>query len=374
MALFITCRKNWLDTVWAKEKIPLLTDEAVRKKIPYYFFFSPEELRRYASVYENERSCILLLTEKGEAGMDLAALSRQLHLPVIVFAHHFDENPFAGFSCVMTKLDDSMEQVISLLRSRGCRYPAIVGMISTGDQDRVRIEQFKKADPSGRGLVFDTKSGRLIESLERLFLCEEPIDSIICSNDMQAVRLIRLFDMIDPGWNRKMLLVSGGKTRLGEYTSPSITTRVRVHDAGSRHVFRIYRMLVSDPEVSSIRMIIREQLIERESTAAADPCGLVFSQCAIPPRERVMEIIEEGFFAEKLEILLADADGTDLAILSGLIKGMPRALIAQTAFCSESTIKYRLRQYKEITGCRGTKEFTGLLRIYLDAVKLHAPG
>ena len=69
MALFITCRKNWLDTVWAKEMIPLITEEAVRKKIAYYFFFSPDELSRYASVYENERSCILLLTEKGEAGM-----------------------------------------------------------------------------------------------------------------------------------------------------------------------------------------------------------------------------------------------------------------------------------------------------------------
>lgn len=372
MALFITCRKNWLDTVWAKEKIPLLTDEAVRKKISYYFFFSCEELRRYASVYENERSCILLLTEKGEAGMDLAALSRQLHLPVIVFAHHFDENPFTDFSCVMIKLDDSMNQMMDLLISHGCRYPAVVGMISTGDQDRVRIEQFKKADPSGRGLVFDTKSGRLIESLERLFLCEEPIDSIICSNDMQAVRLIRLFDMIDPGWNRKLLLVSGGKTRLGEYTSPSITTRVRIHDAGSRHVFRIYRMLVSDPEVSSIRMIIREQIIERESTAATDPCALVFSQCDVPQKDRILEIIEEGYKAEKLEILLADADSTDHAIMYGLMKGMPRAIIAESAFCSESTVKYRLRRYKDITFCRTTKEFAGLLRVYLDAEKVRA--
>ena len=51
---------------------------------------------------------------------------------------------------------------------------------------------------------------------------------------------------------------------------------------------------------------------------------------------------------------------------------MPRAIIAESAFCSESTVKYRLRRYKDITFCRTTKEFAGLLRVYLDAEKVRA--
>lgn len=370
MALFITCRKEWLGSIWAKEKIGNLTNAASRRRIKYYFFYSTDELEMYRDVYESEPSCIVLLSNGGESERRLVSMFKELPMPLIVFGDHKYESISNEISYVMSDTADLTSRILDIFKKKGCKYPAVVGMVSTGQMDSLKIEQFKKMDYSGRGLVFDTESGKLSEAVEKLFKSSEPVDSIICSNDLQAICLIKIFDMVDPDWNKRLLLASYGNTTLVSQTSPSVTTGDFGFDSGSEQVIRIYRTLISGAGVSAMHTIMRHGFIERESTATQSPEGIVFSEKVTPKTETIKESVRRYKKAEKIEKILLGADAVDYRVIRGLMKGEKITDIADDAYCSPGTIKYRIKKYKETVGLAKTAEFSALLNELIDYKKI----
>lgn len=372
MALFITCRKEWLDSIWAKEKISNLTKAASARRIKYYFFFSREELEMYKEVYESEPSCVVLLTNNGKSDEELVNRFRELPMPIILFSNHKYGEISNEISIVVSNAADYIASILNVFKKRGCRYPAVVGMISTGHQDAIRIERFKKLDYSKKELVFDTKTGKLTEALEKLFGSREPVDGIICSNDLQAACLIGVFNMIDPEWNKKLLLASCGGMTFAGLMTPSVTTVNSDMDSGSRQVLKIYRMLANDRDVYSVHVITRQGLVERESTATQKPEGIIFSQKDIPSPEAIKEVIRTYKKAEKIERILSEADMTDYRIISGLMNGETSTRIAESTYCSVGTIKYRIKKYKEVIGEEKTADLAAVFNEIIDYDKINS--
>ena len=370
MALFITCKKEWLNSVWSKEKIGYLIKEANKKRISYHFFFSYEELLMYKEKYEEEDSSIVIITNLSKHFDELLDKYEDLPLNVIVFANHMHANLSSEYSYVMDDTANSMILSVELLKTKGCKHPCLVGLLSNGGQDRLKIESFKKHDYSNGNLIFDTESGRLVEAIEKLFNCDSLIDSVICSNDLQAIRLIKIFDLIDPKWNEKLLLVSYGNTKISFLSRPTITSATVGFEEGAKEVVKIHEKLIKDKDISAMHVVTRTKLFERESTNTFAPKGINFSKCKLPSLDDVNQIIEDGYKAEKIEKILIGATKIDYHILYGIMNKENQKEIAKKAHCSEGTIKYHLRQYKDIVGFKNTKEFIDILDRYIDSKKL----
>lgn len=370
MALFITCGKEWLNTIWAKEKISYLIKEANKKKIDYYFFFSLEELKMYEDKYQNEKSCIVIVANLEKVDEKIINEYKKSNMPIIISAHSIKTLTYGEYSFALDDMEQSMQKIFEIINKRNCKHPAVVGLISQGYQDSMKIDYYKKYNKAKKQLIFDTKTMKLFESVKKLFNSNEVVDAIICSNDFQAIRLMKIFDLIDPNWNDKLLLFSFGNTKLGSFSKPTITSGTFGFKEVSIKTIQVYEALIKDPSLLSMRVVVKANFYERESSNKNKPRGILFKPSIAPSDEKIKEIINEAKKAEKLEEILINLDDVDLSIIYGLMLGKKRKEISLSAHCSESTVKYRLKGYKNTLKCDTTKQLADILKEYISMEKL----
>ena len=370
MALFITCKKEWLNTVWAKRKIDSLIKEANKKKINYYFFFSLDELKMYENIYLNEKSCILLISNVYRIDEKILEEYKELPLKIISASYNSQMSIDDPYSYSINDIRDSIIQSLNILKEKGCKHPSLVGLLENGNQDYLKIGYYKKYNYSRKQLIFDTKTGYIYESIKKLLNSNELIDAIICSNDFQAMTLIKVLELIDPNWNEKLLLLSYGNTQLASYYKPTITSQDFGFEQTSKKAILIYETLIKNPDIKSINVVLEAKFNLRETTNNTNPKGIRFNKPRIISDKKIRQIITECKKLHKIERLLMSTDEIDLIILYGILNKMKRKEIANRAHCSESTIKYRLNEYKKILNVDTNKEAIELLSYFVDKDKL----
>lgn len=368
MALFIECNKNWENSVWAKQKILSLIHECKRKKIDYYFINEANDLKEYKDVYNKEFSCIVIAKMIPEDFDRLLDSYKDYNLPKISFIQFDDFNVARNINCVINDVNDYMERAYKILEKRSAKHPALLGMLSNGLQDSLKINNFKNNNYFNDKYIFESKKN-FNDAILKLFKCDKKIDSIIVSNDLQAIRLIKILDLIDSNWNDKLLLISYGNLALSHLSKPSISSGTLSFGVSAKEVIRIYETLMKNSHIHSIQTVVDSQILEKESSNKNNPKGIVFSKSNLPNTKTIKDIIFDNRI-EKLESLLADLDDIDYDILYGLMKKYNRKRICEIAHCSEGTIKYRLNKYKEIIHHNNANELINLLNEYIDPNKL----
>lgn len=370
MALFITCRKEWLDTIWAKQKIDSLIKEANKKRISYYFFFSLDELKMYENIYLNEKSCILLISNVYRNDENILEEYKELPLKIISSSYNTQMSIDDPYSYSINDIQDSIVQSLKILEDKGSKHPSLVGLLENGNQDYLKIGYYKKHNYSKKNLIFDTKTGHIYESIKKLLNSNELIDAIICSNDFQAIALIKILEIIDPNWNDKLLILSYGNTRLGSYYKPTITSQGFGFEKTAKKAILVYETLIKNPDIKTINVVLETEFNLRETTNTNNPKGIRFNNPRIISDKKIKEILSECKKQYRIETLLMNADETDLIILYGILTNMKRKDIASKAHCSESTIKYRLKEYKETLKVDKNKDIVELLNNFIDKDKL----
>ena len=207
--------------------------------------------------------------------------------------------------------------------------------------------------------------GNLSQTCKDFYERIQEFDSVICSNDIIAIKLLNFLKekkMDVPG---KMHVVSIGETRLAQLVQPRITTAsLNFTDIG-HHAVRLYNLLRRNPDITALHVKLEAAINEME---------LPLRLAALPLKKQELPAPVLGNFYEDtdvqriftLENLISHCQSIDFAILKGMIDGKPYREIAELHYTSDNAVKYRIKRMLELAQCENKDQ---LLQLVLQQLR-----
>ena len=365
MPIFIDRRMDQYPTCWNRAKLTGLVEEAAKRRIKCYFVGSREDVLTYADELQREPSSLVLFLASNEEPSNLLSEYVGLPLSPIVFAHHILNMLEDEFSYVMSDLAGAMREAVGLLKARGCRHPALFAVDFKSNHDICRVESFKRIYGTEEPLVFDLGNG-LVDCISELVSCRDRIDGLICINDFCALPLMRVLDRLDPDWNAKMLMLGFSDTTLAALHKPALTSVSLNYEDGGRAVVRLHRMLAKHEDMAHLHFIMKSSLLLRDTTEAAFPPGMRFSEMTPVSDAEIFRLICTRKHFMMLENLLNYADTVTLRLMLGLMDGKTADSISKELFISKDGLLYHLRKLKSAFGMENAKEIAAFLCTWIN--------
>ena len=369
MPIFISCSKALARACWGREKLGSIAAEATKKRIKCYFVCSREDVLTYEDELRREPSSLVLFFDSNEDPSSLLSEFAGLPLHVIVFAHHFHDMFESEFSYVMSDLSDAMQCAIRHLQSRKCTSPALFAVGRQSYHDRCREETFRRFSGTETPRVFHS-AGRLQDTTKALLQTHEPIDALLCVNDLFALALMPLLSALDPEWNRKMLLLGFSDTIVGALHRPSLTSLTLGYAAGGREVVHIHRSIPKNEQLACMHAVMKSVLVARDTTEADAPCGICFADYPKLSDNQLTALLGSYNDLMHLENLLHTCDSIDYRLIAALLEGSSQGEAAEQLFLTTDSIKYRVRKMRRLLGCESSQALTTFLRTWIDKTHL----
>ena len=186
-------------------------------------------------------------------------------------------------------------------------------------------------------------------------------NSVICTNDVVAVKLINYLKTKNVSVPKKIYVATIGNTILSEFITPSITVAKFDCVLIGKQSVKLYTMLTRNSEMSSISAKISSEIYPREST---ENCKV-----SIMPRSNFQQkkTDEINFYSDTdvsnifdTENLVSNCDDLDFKILYGMICDKRLTVLANELYTTENTIKYRIKRMLNLTGTASRKELINL--------------
>ena len=369
MPIFISCSKALARACWGREKLESIAAEAAKKRIKCYFVASRAELIAHEAAYLAEPSSLVIIPGNEREMLNIRAEFAGLPLHVIVFAHHFHDMFESEFSYVMSDLSDAMQCAIRHLQSRKCTSPALFAVGRESYHDCCREETFRRFSGTESPRVFHSV-GKLKDTTKALLQTREPIDALLCVNDLFALALMPLLSALDPAWNRKMLLLGFSDTFVGALHRPALTSLTLGYAAGGREVVHIHRAIPKNEQLACMHAVMKSVLAARETTAADAPRGICFADYPELSDSRLAELLGSYNDLMRLENLLHTCDSIDYRLIAALLEGSSQSEAAEQLFLTTDSIKYRVRKIRRQLRCESTQALTAFLRTWIDKANL----
>ena len=365
MPIFVSCPKALLHACWGQEKLGSIFDEAAKKRIKCYYVSSRAELLAYESAYLAEPSSLVIIPGNEQELLQCRAEFADLPLHIILFAHHDHDILESEFSYVMSDFSDAMQRAVKHLRGRGCEHLALFSVNPRSYHDCCREKTFRRFSGMETPLVFSLRENRL-DNVKQLLAMREPIDALLCVNDVTALSLMPLFCALDADWNRKMLLLGFSDTVLGALHRPSLTSFSLGFAEGGAEVVHIHRAVQKNPQLACMHAIMKTTLFVRDTTAAEAPRGICFADYPRLPDAQIDALYASGKKLMCLENLLRSCDRTDYRLMLALMDGMSQGEMAEHLYLTVDSIKYRVRKLKRMLGISTVRELATFLCKWLD--------
>lgn len=279
----------------------------------------------------------------------------------IVLLGNADRNAVGRhFSLVSADVAHDVKALYAYLLAAGGHTVALYGINPHSASDRRRENAFLSAGGKVEDIFYNENGlADCFQAFARKAAC---YDAVLTANDLCAVSLLRALAQA----NVSAPLVAGcDETLLARQTHPTVTNlRTRYGDFG-RAAIHLARLLVKNPAVGSAEVLLESEIVPGESTA----CHPVPSKDATQaPTDTAAR---DGFYADpevsemiKLEAFLQNADETDRAILSRLLRGESYAQVADAVFLSVGGIKYKLSRLCSVCDFASKEEMLFLLGKY----------
>ncbi|MDD5603517.1 MAG: hypothetical protein PHG48_05455, partial [Eubacteriales bacterium] len=129
-----------------------------------------------------------------------------------------------------------------------------------------------------------------------------------------------------------------------------------------------WNYLIKNPSVVSMRIVVKDEMLIRGSTADSAPM--------IPPLQRIRPVstLKEKFFSDPhmkeivmIEGCLRRCDALDMKIIDGIAGGKSYETLADELFVSPGTIHYRASAIYRAAGVAGRSSYEDLLSRYIDS-------
>lgn len=266
-------------------------------------------------------------------------------------------------SYVLLDYELAMNEALSYLRRNGKEKTVLYGINRNSYTDKLKSKLFLPRD-----IVYN--NGNLEESFSTLISKLERYDSIICSNYISAVSLVKLLGEKGVRIPDDIYLISFGNSLLGGLIEPSLTTvELDFYQLGE-HAVSLFVFLAKQKSKVSLTAKIPCSI---RADASTEHIGYVPEYT----KWRSQPVQAENFYSDpvvgtvmKIENLLIKCDTIDYHILCGLYENTPYAQLSEQVFVSENTLKYRVKRMLGICGWKTRQELADHLFQYISIEKL----
>ena len=369
MPIFLCYDPTKCASPWTQEKHSSMTNEFAKKRIKYFSIYSPDELEKYLTKYNDEMSSIVFFPATEKERRYLFDRYSKFNINRIIFAHQNVDVIKTNFSYIMSDFYGDMELAFSHLRSKGCNSIALFYPNPGAYHDSMRIKTYKEF-AGNDDLIFESKGSTAYPTLEKLMRCDKRIDAIICTTDYVAYYLMLFLDEIDKDWRKKLLVMSFSNSIISSLSSPSLSSISLNYVEGGKEVVTIHRALEKNPRMAYMNIIMKSRLFARETTDTENPSGMIFSEYPFYNYEEVQKIISPQHKCMALEKLLASSDICDLEIMHGLLTGATHNEIATRLYLSCDSIKHRVKKLKEQLKCDSSAKLAVILKKWIHPDRL----
>lgn len=269
-----------------------------------------------------------------------------------------------NISCVTHSRSRQTVKLIQYLRACGKEHTALVGMGVHSINDMVKVNASLTMPNSGITAkdVFSWKHSA-IESVQAFLPQAGEYDSVICTNDYIALRLMRALQQQGISVPDDIFIASFSDCMISRFCTPGITSIALDYYDQGRYAYILWQQLQSLPEPGLVsRIVLPGKLIIRGSTAF------------MPEHtDRAPVIVKDSgeedlFFSDESlqDIMLIDNclsrhDALDMQIIEKITAGEGYEQISDECYISLHTLRYRLNKIFNDCNCANKKEFISLL-------------
>lgn len=342
----IVMEENYKDTTWCERIVGGIEKRAKSKKIEYDFKSTNSEMC--------EADAIIVV------GTTPAWVYESINLIKSKYQSHIilvSNRPYKlSVSNVCTDLFAAVKDVLQYLKSCGKTKTALYGVNPSSTADNIKLSAFEKKEDVYYNL------GDLHECCGRFLNDIAEYDSVICTNDYAAVSLINTLKKHNADFAEKLFIVGFANTHLAKLCSPSVTSVALNYDEYGKVAIDIYRMLAKNPNLHSVNVNIKSEIVVRETTANI-PNGAAM-HTADTAKSTAFDFYKDSEIQElvKIEKLFENCEESDYDIITSLVCGNSYEQTADKVFMTVNGIKYRLDKLCRICGFENRKELVSILK------------
>lgn len=341
----IICEKAYEESIWCKQLFGGLIKELKKRRTGY-------ELEE--DIFRGDTICIIGVSNRWTEGM-IHRCNKKGCTPVILSPQ--SGKHFTGqYHLICPDMEGIAHSLKKSFEEADRERIAIYGANQTADLDKDRTEIFLELVSDGQSVFRNTGN---LEYCFRSFLPKAgSCDGVICVNGYAAISLAKKLEKENPKLLEKMVIVSCeevlGRSKYNHWIYP-IDMKLETYGQTAYYVMELAEQ---NEQIGS--MIIKMK-------------GIV---CELPKKPEVHENVSavEEFHEqdpeiasmEKIEQLLRDADDMDHHIIAMLLSDAKYSEISDSCYMTEGNVKYRVKKYMGICGCKTKKELLELLREYLQ--------
>lgn len=343
----IICEEAYADSIWCKHLFNGLLKELKKRRISYGKQSAPVQIGNSESIY-------LVGVSHQWLEQTIRQCNDQDCVP-IVLTNLAGRTVKGRYHYICPNTLEAMEKLKTACDKAGRYSAAMYGISHKSDLDMERMRIFSKVFKE-TGNVYQNNGN--LENCFRSFLpYAEKYDVVICGNGYTALSLVKKLEKEAGHLLEKLVIVSWEEVLKHSKFNHWITVvDLNLESFGAA--------AVTVSEMISGKTGIAAVTVEMESK----PCDIP----AKAERESLTDT-EEGFFEDpelismaKIEQLLTDADDMDHHIIAMLLDNARYSDIADSCYMTEGNVKYRVKKYMSICGCKTKKELLELLQEYLQ--------
>ena len=251
---------------------------------------------------------------------------------------------------------------VNLLQAKGCKAPAFFGVQKNDTSDMKKAERFS-AYYGEKNIYY--VSDDIYEAYDRFCSDIARYDSVICSNDLFAVFLMKKFAGMGMDVPAEMKVIGNGNLWISSHIKPSLTTACNCdYYKTANIIFSLLRSEALPDVLSNMDLSLKNTIVPRETTgdaASGDERHLYFvSERNSLDYARVK--CPELKVIVKLNRVLSSLPETDREVLRCIVRSYSREEISGKCFLSYDSVKYHIKKIYGALGVHNKGELISLLR------------
>lgn len=343
----IICEEAYAESIWCKQLLSGLTKELKKRRISY------EQIGQAENLEYEDNICMIGLSDVW-TGCIIEKCNAAGCVP-IVLSSQSQRNMVGQYHLICPDISSAVGVLKDALTLAGRTKVAVYAANRAVDLDRDRTEVCSQLveDTSD---IYSNKDN--LENCFRSFLPKAVLyDAVICVNGYAAVSLVKKLEKENAELLEKMVIVSFEEVlKHSKYNQWISFVDLNLESYGTA------AMMVLDLVAQSCK--ISTITVKMESHV----CDIRKKDVNVSAQDNIPELFEdpELIYMAKIEQIMQDADDMDHHIIAMLLDGATYGDIADSCYMTEGNVKYRVKKYMTICGCKTKKELLELLKEYLQ--------
>ena len=356
MTVHIYVDPPYKDTLWCKQTLKGINDEATKKRYAVKMLEADNIYKADLDAFfedEERRILIVLATSLNQSKKFNDFFNeRGVHL---LYINHQTEQSSYRFSNILIDYYDSMRMITEYLEGCGRKLIALYGINPDSATDLIKKNFFEERNRrvpkygNTENIFYrfpNSEESGSIDCFEQFRCGIEYYDSVICANDLVARLLIDDLQRIGVRVPEDLYVVSFGDYILTQIGKPTITAVAIDHEQLGRQSVYTYSYLRKASGDVYVTAKMSSRISVGESTAASE-----YKKSKVAAPEYISTDKPTNFFGHPeiqpiitFENMLTHCDKLDMQILIGIMSNMTYIQLSERLFVSENVISYRVKR------------------------------